>query len=186
MKIDNITKRYGEKTVFDNFTLNLPDNKTAALFAPSGKGKTTLLRIIADLEKPDSGSVIFSKPEKISYVFQEDRLLPFCSVLENIKFIGADEETALRLIEAVGLKGEENSLPDTLSGGMKRRASIARALACPDYSLLLLDEPFNGLDENTKMMLKELIKKETQGKTCILITHSEEDAAALADDIYRI
>lgn len=186
MKLDGITKNYGEKAVLNNLSLTIPDNTVTAILAPSGSGKTTLLRIITGLEKPDSGNVIFTKAEKFSYLFQEDRLLPFCSVLENIKFAGADENTALSFIEAVGLKGEENSLPGALSGGMKRRAALARALACPGYTVLLLDEPFNGQDESNKQKLIALIKKETVGKTCIVITHSPDDAKSLTDSIITL
>ena len=183
MKLEGITKSYGEKAVLNNLSLTIPETEITAILAPSGSGKTTLLRIITGLEKPESGSVVFTKEEKFSYLFQEDRLLPFCTVIDNIKFIGADEKAALHFIEAVGLKGEEASLPAALSGGMKRRAALARALACPDYTFLLLDEPFNGQDESNKQKLIALIKKETAGKTCIVITHSPEDAKSLTENI---
>ncbi len=186
MKLNNISKSFDGKTVFKDFTLEIPQNKKTAILGQSGIGKTTLLRIIAGLEKCDSGKTEFDKEEKISVVFQEDRLLPFRTVLQNITLVGASEETALKLLEKTGLINEKDSFPDSLSGGMKRRVAIARALAFPNYTMLLLDEPFNGQDEETKNNLITLIKDETENKTVIMITHSEKDANELCDNIIRL
>lgn len=181
MKINGIYKSFKEKEVFRDFSLTIDDKKRTAILGESGKGKTTLVRIIAGLEKPDGGKVENADNRPFSMVFQEDRLLPFKTLKKNVMLVGANEEEAEKYLKAVGLGKEINSYPDELSGGMKRRTAIARALAYKKYKTLILDEPFNGQDPKTKEALISLIKSETEGKTVILITHSKEDAEVLCD-----
>ncbi len=186
IELKNISKSYGEKAVFSNFSLSIPKNKTTCLLGVSGKGKTTLLRLIAGLEKPDSGEITGTNGEKLSVMFQDDRLIPFLNVLKNITFTGAEQKNAERLLTAVNLGDELNSSVDSLSGGMKRRVALARALAFPDYSLILLDEPFSGQDEATRKALTELLKTELKGKTALIITHYKDSAELLADNIITL
>ena len=186
MRFENISKIYGDKVVLNNFSADIPENKTTCILGKSGAGKSTLTGIALGIEKADFGKVSFDSPPTFSAVFQDDRLLPFSSLTENITFVGATKEAARNMLAAVGLEKEQDDLPDTLSGGMKRRLALARALCRPGYTHLVLDEPFTGQDEVTKEKLIELIKKETAGKTVILITHNEEDVKRLADNIIRL
>ncbi len=181
MKLDGIYKSFGEKTVFENLSLEIEDGKRMAILGESGRGKTTLVRIIAGLEKADSGKIELNGNAPFSAVFQEDRLIPYKTLLKNVMLVGASKSEAEKYLNAVGLGNEINSYPDELSGGMKRRVALARALAFKNYKTLILDEPFNGQDPETKAKLISLIKNETEGKTVILITHSKEDAEALCD-----
>ena len=140
ISLNNITFAYKTKPVIKNFSLQLESGSKICLFAESGKGKTTLLRIITGLEKPQSGTVN-TYGENFSAVFQENRLLPFKTVLNNITLTGAEKDTALYHLTALGLKDAVNKYPSELSGGMLRRAALARALSAA-YTVLVLDEPF--------------------------------------------
>ncbi len=186
MKITGISKSFGDKRVFDNFSLTIEDGKRTAILGESGIGKTTLIKIIAGLTRPDSGEVDTLNSAPFSAVFQEDRLLPFKTLKKNVMLVGATKENAKKYLTAVGLGEELDSYPNELSGGMKRRAAIARALAFEGYKTLILDEPFNGQDAETKKKLISLIKSETEGKTVILITHSRDDADALCEAVIEL
>ena len=181
MELRNITVRYGEKTVLDNFSLTLKDNGAVCLFGPSGCGKTTLLRVICGLEVPESGAV--PTKWKVVAVFQEDRLLPWLSVEHNLTVAaGVSPQEAELWLQRVGLEQEKKSLPEKLSGGMQRRVAMARALAA-ESDILLLDEPFTGLDSATKELLYPLIRKAAETKPVILVTHHREEAEALGAEI---
>lgn len=145
MKIRELSFSYGEKRVFDRFSLDLPDHGVTALVGPSGCGKTTLLRLLAGLEAPQSGTIDCPPPERIALLFQEDRLLPGLSARAQIDFV-LPKGDGLRWLQAVELTGEAESDPETFSGGMKRRLSLARCLAYGEDKALLLDEPFTGVD----------------------------------------
>lgn len=177
MKISGLSKRFGKKVIFDNFSLELPSRGITALSGESGCGKTTLLRIIAGLDKKYSGTVDYGNIKKISYVFQEPRLLPHSTVLENVALsLGNTEEAkevAKKLLTEVGLENDLDSYPDQLSGGMKMRVSIARALAY-NGDILLLDEAFNGIDEERTKSIMKLISDYAKNKPCILISHNKE------------
>lgn len=186
MKLENLYKRFGSKVVFEDFSADVPEKQITCILGSSGKGKSTLMNMILGIEKQDSGKITFDGTPSFSAVFQDNRLLPFCSAAENIKFIGASEESAKAMLSKVGLDGENDTLPDKLSGGMQRRLALARALCKPNYTHLLLDEPFTGQDEQMKEQLVQLIKKETHGKTVVIITHDELLAERIADNIIRI
>ena len=181
IRIESLTKKFGQQTVFENLNLNIPLNKTTVLSGPSGSGKTTLLRIIAGLDSDYTGN-ISGVPGAVSFMFQEDRLLPWRSVKGNIEFVlksvmeESETDAAIaRILEGIRLSGHEDKFPSSLSGGMKRRASLARALCYP-YELLILDEPFNGLDSQLKDDILLLFKKlfvDTE-KTAIIVTHDRE------------
>lgn len=176
LKINSLTFRYGEATVLANVSHLFLHGGITAVTGASGSGKTTLLYLLAGLSKPTAGHVS-NDYGRTAVVFQEPRLFPWMTALENVKTVCGDEALARTHLDALF---EENDVadkyPSELSGGMKQRVAIARALSVsPD--LLLLDEPFKGLDEATKRRTAEVVLRVMAGKTCILITHDESDLA---------
>lgn len=188
IQIKNLSKAYDGRPVLENFSLALPERGTVCLLGPSGSGKTTLLHLMAGLIKPESGTVSGLKHKKISFIFQEDRLLPWLTAEENVAVVMDKRYSAgcspSRWLEKLGLAGEEHKRPAELSGGMRRRVAIARALAFSG-DVLLMDEPFKGLDAQTRSLVMEVIRQETQGALNILVTHQEEAAAMLSDVVFR-
>ncbi len=180
IKIRSLKKEFGDQAVFDNISLDIPLNTVTILTGPSGCGKTTLLRMIAGLDEDYQGE-IKGVPQSISFMFQEDRLLPWKNVKDNIGFVLEDvmekEKIGLvveEMIEAVQLNGHEYKTPSKLSGGMKRRAAMARAYCYP-AEIYLLDEPFKGFDSALLEDMIYLFKSQfiDTGKTVILVTHDE-------------
>lgn len=176
-----VSKRFGEKTVLDSLSLRAPEDRVICLFGPSGCGKTTILRLMAGLLAQDSGRVLHVKT-RCSFLFQEDRLLPWASALENLTAVGVPPQRAREALAQVGLAGEERALPASLSGGMRRRLAIARAAAYGG-EYLFLDEPLRGLDEGTAQRALECLRGALRGRGGLLITHSPEEARLLADEI---
>ena len=176
---ENVTKKYGDKAVLDNLSFELPDAGFVAISGRSGIGKTTMLNIILGLEKADSGRVEWHGGVRpaISCVFQEDRLLERESALENVLFVlkERDEKRASDILAELGLGDELNTRAKDLSGGMARRVAIARALAFP-AELYIMDEPIKGLDAETRQQTIDTIRKWTEGKLLIMVTHNPEDA----------
>lgn len=188
LKIDHLTKNYNGKTVLEQFSLQLPSTGTVCLFGPSGCGKTTLLNCIAGLEPFDSGEIEGTGNGRISYLFQENRLLPWISAKDNIAAVlrgkaGQNAEQAEKWLSLVGLAEAGNKRPAELSGGMRRRVALARALAYGG-DLYLMDEPFQGLDAERRDEMIALLQKETAGALKIIVTHDFEEAEMLADVIY--
>jgi len=181
----NINKSFSGKSVLKDFSLEVEKNEIICIIGPSGCGKSTILNLISKLVAPDFGTVEnYSK--KMGYVFQEDRLLPWRTVFQNVKLVNDNLKNSeiLGLIEEVGLKGFENYYPKELSGGMKQRASIARAFAY-NADMLLMDEPLKSLDYNLRLKIIENIvglwkKRET---TIIYVTHEIDEALLLGDKI---
>ena len=173
--LDSVSMAYGEKQIFSGLSLSFSGPGKYALLGPSGRGKTTLLRLIAGLETPQNGRIILPKDLRIAFCFQEDRLLPFKTVRENVALACKSRETAQMWLERVGLGAEGDSYPASLSGGMKRRAALARALAF-DAPVLLMDEPFRALDADTHAAMRTLILEAAKDKLLILVTHDETDA----------
>lgn len=178
ISLKNITKRYGEKTVFENFDLNIEENKITAILGESGSGKTTLLNMLARLTDFD-GEI--TGAEKVSVVFQRDRLVPHLTVKENILLVNENADVPT-LLKSVGLTGTENLYPASLSAGMARRVAIIRAFAYP-APLLIMDEPLVNLDLSLKFAIMEQIKtlKAKTGKTVLFVTHDVKEAAFISD-----
>ena len=177
IRLDNVSKAFGGKAVLSGISYDFEEGKRYVVTGASGVGKTTLLRLICALIRPDAGRVEVAEGTRVRAVFQEDRLLPWRTVLKNVTLGEGDEAYARELLSELGLEGEEASLPKSLSGGMSRRVAIARAL-CAEPDVLLLDEPFNGLDPDMKARTAALIFEKMRGKTVITVAH---DAEAFAD-----
>jgi NitT/TauT family transport system ATP-binding protein len=191
LKITDMTFAFDKKTIFHNFSLEVKKGEILALMAPSGYGKTTLLGLVAGTLKPQKGE-IENTFEKVAYVFQEPRLFPWLTVKENLLAVmeKADEDskkTVAECLTLVGLADAADKYPDELSGGMKSRASLARALAYGG-DLFLLDEPFAALDEDLRRDLSLKIKDylRARGASAILVTHNREDAESIADRILTL
>ncbi len=180
--LSHIDKRFGDKVVLSDLSLTFFDGKTTLLMGESGKGKTTLFQLLLGFETPDKGEIT-GLPKEISVAFQNDALCPQLSTLDNIRLAlpSAKKEDILLALEAVGLGEDAHTKASALSGGMGRRASVVRAMLS-DAPLVLLDEPFRGLDEETKERTAALIVKEKRGRTLIVITHDKEDKTLLNAD----
>ena len=183
IKINNISKAFGENQILKNVSTEIPDTGIFAICAPSGNGKTTLLKILCSLEAPDSGTIEGIENKRLSVVFQDDRLLPWCTAIENVALV-CDEKRAKELLKSVELQDDINKKPNELSGGMCRRVALARALAF-NGDILLLDEPFKGLDKDLKERIFKLVEKYAENRTVILITHDEEEMSR-ADKILKL
>ena len=185
LKISNLNKAFGELPVLSDLNLEIRPQEILALIGPSGCGKTTLLNIISGLDMPDSGTVECAD-RHISYMFQSARLLPWRTVYENIRLVReeAGKNEIMALIEAVGLKGFENYYPGQLSGGMAKRCALARAFHYGGR-LLLMDEPFQGLDYGLRMeMLSMLLSIWCSGRQSVLfVTHEIDEALTVASRI---
>lgn len=185
--LDNVSFSYGENKVLDNFSLTVADGECVCLTGASGCGKTTVTRLIMGLEKPKNGSI--NAPKKISCVFQEDRLLSHLNLQKNVRLVLRESQYdfADALLKSVGL-GEYIEMPiSELSGGMKRRAAIVRAVAYGG-DILILDEAFNGIDAENKAIICDIIKREflDKGKSVLMITHIPEDAEMLGARIVNM
>ena len=187
LELNNISVRFDGKPVLSGCSLSLGDGERLALMGPSGCGKTTLLRVALSLQPPDTGSVS-GAPGRTAAVFQEPRLLPWRTAAENVNVVLSDTpETmpeALSMLERVELSDAVEKYPSELSGGMQQRVSIARALAFrPD--LLVLDEPFRGLDDELRGRMISLLNTSLQSASLLLVTHSEEEAKTLGCRVLR-
>lgn len=183
LNVKNLCKSFGKLKTIDNISFQLFERESIAFLGPSGCGKTTLLRILAGLEKNFEGTVErhFSK---MGYVFQEPRLIPWKSVFENLTFVRNDEEKVKSVLEMLKLEKFAQYLPAKLSGGMRQRVNLARALLSePD--ILFLDEPFASLDVHTKLgIIDDIIeKRENTNFAMLLVTHDIREAMLLSDRI---
>ena len=179
MRFENITKKYGEKTVLQDFSLEIAEGKITCILGESGSGKTTLLNVAARLT-PFSGNADF---RSVSYIFQDARLLPNLTVEQNLQFVLPKSlwGNIPATLEKIGLAGKETAYPLRLSGGEAKRVAIARAFLYP-HEVLLMDEPFSSLDVRIKKDLMELFFSLWQEKrnTVLFVTHDVHEAALLA------
>ena len=175
--MNDVSFAYGATRISEGLNWTLPENGVVCLWGPSGCGKTTLLRLLAGLEKPKEG-VIEPSGYTVSMVFQEDRLLPWLTVRQNAALACNGAARVDALLDAVGLTDYADSTPDAISGGQQRRVALVRALAA-DSDLLLLDEPFTGLDEETKALVLPLIRAAARIRPVVLVTHIAAEAKAL-------
>ena len=180
IRFDHVTFGYeAERPVLRELSLEIPEGGRVCLTGASGQGKTTALRLLLGLEQPQQGAVIRPEGTRFSVVFQEDRLLPWKTALENAALTGSVEDARCWLTE-LGLGDSLDALPEALSGGMKRRAALARALAHP-FDVLVLDEALTGLDETAKARCLAAIHRAVgPRKTLVMACHDSAEAAALA------
>ena len=180
-----VSKRFGAQTVFHNLSMAFPSGRASCVMGPSGCGKTTLLRLLMGLEVPDTGKALCKG--LVSAVFQENRLLESLTAPGNLRFVlGRGKQEAINgILDELELGDAVDKPVKTFSGGMKRRVAIARALIM-EHDILLLDEPFKGLDEELKARTAEIILRYEAGKTVVLVTHNPAEALMLGAEVFRL
>ena len=205
LELKNISKRFKDRQILSNFNLTVEENKILAIVGPSGGGKTTLLRMLAGLEKIDSGEIIYNgeslpideleKRNLLGFVFQDFQLFPHLIVLENlvlspIKTMNMSkeeaEQKALLLLEKLGLSKQINSYSNSLSGGQKQRVALARAMMI-NPKIIGYDEPTSALDPELRLEVEKLILQNKElGITQIVVTHDLQFAENIADSILKV
>lgn len=205
LELKNISKRFKDRQILSNFNLTVEENKILAIVGPSGGGKTTLLRMLAGLEKIDSGEIIYNgeslpideleKRNLLGFVFQDFQLFPHLTVLENlvlspIKTMNMSkeeaEQKAVLLLEKLGLSKQINSYSNSLSGGQKQRVALARAMMI-DPKIIGYDEPTSALDPELRLEVEKLILQNKElGITQIVVTHDLQFAENIADSILKV
>lgn len=188
LTFQDVSKCFLANAVLQKFDVTLYEGQVIAIVGPSGCGKTTLLNLATNVLKPTTGTIT-CHTERLGYVFQEPRLLPWCTLWDNITFSvnsEVDEKNLLRLLEQIGLRDAIDLYPRQLSGGMKQRASILRAFACKP-ELIMMDEPFSALDYSLKkQLIQELMTLiETEHVGALYVTHDYVEAATLADTVIQ-
>lgn len=183
--LNHVTKEYDDVMVLKDFSFSIEKGKIYSILGPSGCGKTTILRLIAELEKPDKGQIEL-RGQKVSYVFQEPRLLPWETVRKNLELVCPKKEIKKieQLLELMELKEYSDAYPKELSGGMKQRVSIMRGFLYP-HDILLMDEPFQALDLKLKAkLIREIYSlHQSMGNTILFVTHDLDEALLLGDEI---
>lgn len=182
--VKNLSKSYDGKPVFENLNMTIHGGGITCIMAPSGAGKTTLLRILMGVEEADSGSVQGLENRRLSAVFQEERLCENMTAQDNIRLVtpALGSQAVVQEMTRLGLGDCCHQPVSGLSGGMRRRVSILRALLA-EYDVLFLDEPLKGLDDVRKEQVMAYVREKTVGKTVIFVTHDRAEAAVLADQV---
>lgn len=181
--LENVTKIYNGRKVIDDLSFVFPQKGVVPVTGPSGSGKTTLIRLLTGLCKPDCGVIKGLEQAKISCVFQEDRLLPWFSLRENVALVCPKQKMLCeKWIAAMELTEAAEQYPDTLSGGMQRRCALARAMVRAEgagCNVLILDEPFKGLDDALKKRILKRIQDASKDMLVIFITHDREELSLI-------
>ena len=205
LELKNISKKFKDRQILSDFNLTVEENKILAIVGPSGGGKTTLLRMLAGLEKIDSGEIIYNgeslpideleKRNLLGFVFQDFQLFPHLTVLENLVLSPMKtmnmakndaENKAIELLEKLGLEKQINNYPTSLSGGQKQRVALARAMMI-DPKIIGYDEPTSALDPELRLEVEKLILKNRElGITQIVVTHDLQFAENIADSILKV
>lgn len=186
--VEHLWKSYGGETVLKDVSFTAPADRITCVMAPSGTGKTTLLRILLGLERADRGTVSAPENCRWSAVFQEDRLLERLDAMGNLRFVrgpSLDGSRAAALLSELGLDGVGKKPVREFSGGMKRRLALARALLVP-FDALALDEPFTGLDRENRERCLALVRREAAGRPVLLVTHDSADAGGAGGAVVRL
>lgn len=184
----DISKSYGNRTVLKNFNIEIREGQTTFVLGKSGSGKTTFSKIVLGLEKIDTGEISGLEGKKISVVFQEDRLMENMTIGSNFKMTVDSHINSKQIIEKMEKIGLFQSLEtkiSELSGGMKRRISILRAFLI-EFDLIVMDEPFRGLDDETKEIVMNFVIQNIKGKTAIIITHNKDEVEYFAEKIKEL
>jgi NitT/TauT family transport system ATP-binding protein len=191
LKINHISKAFGTLSLYSDFTIAFDHGRITCILGPSGCGKTTLLHIIGGIVLPDNGTLDGFAGKRISYIFQDPRLLPWKTARENIEFVLPHDlppterkQLADHFIDLVELRDFEGYYPARLSGGMRQRVAIARAFAFPS-DIILMDEPLKGLDVKLKLNLIRTFSRiwESDRRTVIFVTHDVEESLLLSNEI---
>ena len=205
LELKNISKKFKDRQILSDFNLTVEENKILAIVGPSGGGKTTLLRMLAGLEKIDSGEIIYNgaplpideleKRNLLGFVFQDFQLFPHLTVLENLVLSpiktmnmvkNVAEKKAIELLEKLGLEKQINNYPTSLSGGQKQRVALARAMMI-EPKIIGYDEPTSALDPELRLEVEKLILKNRElGITQIVVTHDLQFAENIADSIVKV
>lgn len=188
IEIIHLNKSFDGRSVLSDLCCRFPDGKITCILGPSGCGKTTLLNLILGLLKPDSGSIQGVPAKRIATVFQEDRLISHLSAISNVRIVlnhRFPESEILRALEAVGLGESARQPVRELSGGMQRRVALVRALLA-DSPLVIMDEPFKGLDSETRTAVIHFTRRMLKGRTALIVTHDPAEAALLDAEIFEL
>ena len=186
--LNNISKSYDGKYVLNHFSASFEKGGIYAVMGPSGAGKTTLLRLLSGLEKPDEGEISGISFSRISFVFQEDRLLEYLDAVQNIRFVSPayDNKEVIEALSSLGISKEDALRPvREYSGGMKRRTAFLRAILFPS-DVLFLDEPFKGLDDAMVTKAAAFLVENRKNRTVFLSTHSRKEAELCGAEIFYL
>lgn len=188
IRLNHLTKHFDNKTVINDLSITFAEGRINCLMGPSGAGKTTLMNILLGLVKPDSGEIQGLQEKRVVAVFQEDRLIEHWDAVKNIKLVCGKDISAERIaaeLSRVGLEELEDKPVMEYSGGMRRRVALIRAMLSKN-DILIMDEPFKGLDFELKKQVIGYVRQNTPGKTVIIITHDKEDVDLLEAELITL
>lgn len=188
IRLINIVKQFGDKVILDNCNITFKKHKIHCIMGPSGIGKTTLINILMGLIKPDSGEIHGMEKRLIAAVFQEDRLIEHWDAIRNVKLVckkNITDDLIAQEFKAVGLEDYRGKPVSKLSGGMRRRVAIVRGIMA-ESDIVIMDEPFKGLDKTLKRQVLEYVKNRTRNKTVIIVTHNQEEVDLLGGQLHYL